>query len=112
MIAKITLAKRESQAVLLACCYEPLTKCIPAVPPYDRTILKRAIAARPGAAMRLISRRYIPSPADFGDEEYVYELEITDANVLALRATTFGWSDEAENAATAVRKRAFVDEPG
>lgn len=47
------------------------------------------MAACPGAAMRLIRRKHIPCSADFGDEEYLYELEISSANLLSLKATPF-----------------------
>jgi hypothetical protein len=98
-MANITTTEHEGERMLLVRCFEPLTKVFPAEPPYDRQVLRGTVAVCPGAQFRQIGYEYIPFPVDSGDERYDFALAVTEANLLALRATGFEWSPEALAAA-------------
>src|SRR5215218_6781676 len=95
VMATIEAGEFEGTRGLLVRCFEPVTKCVPSNPPYEREVLESAIAACPGARLRQVGYEHIPGPADFGDERFDYLLEPIRSNVLALHATEFFWSDEA-----------------
>jgi hypothetical protein len=94
-MATIELREHEGRRMLVVRCFEPLTKQIPAKPPYDREVLESAVAVCAGAGMEQIGYEHIPCPMDFGDWRLDYGLEPTRENVLALRASGFEWSREA-----------------
>jgi hypothetical protein len=101
-MATIELTEFEGTRALLVRCFEPYTKFYASEPPYEREVLKNAVAVCPNASIRQVGYEYIPSPADTGDERFDFLLEPTRPNVLALRATRFPWSSAAIDLVTGI----------
>ena len=96
MKATIQTVEDKGKTMLYVQCFEPMTKIISATRrPYDRELLESAVEVCSGASLRKVGYKHIPHPADFGDEQYDFVLDLTPANFLALKATGFNWSEEA-----------------
>ena len=70
--------------------------------PYDRELLECVVEVCSGASLKKMGYEHLPHPADFGDERYDFALDLTPANVVALKATEFNWFEEATARAAAI----------
>ncbi len=102
MKTTIQTVEDEGKTRLFVQCFEPMTKMISVTRrPYDRELLECAVEICAGASLQQIGYEHLPHPADFGDERYDFALDLTPANVLALKATGFKWSEDATAGAAA-----------
>jgi len=97
-MALIGTTETSEGRLFLVYCAEPLQKLISADSPYDRVILLASVSVCPGAQAMVTSYTHVPIPGDYGEEEYIFALEDTAANALALLAAGFAGLPGAEEA--------------